>query len=168
MNDSLQWYVVRSKPRRETYAQEQLLRRGVETFLPRILEAGGPRMEPIVGPLFPGYLFARVDLLSQYNSVIWSPGVRNFVAFGEVPAAVDPAVVEFLRERCGAEGVVRVVRTFQDGDVVRIVRGPLGGLVGVVQGQVSGQARVRILMEMLRRRTQVSVPVQLVEHVAHA
>ena len=168
MSDARQWYVVRSKPRREEYAQDQLLRRGVETFLPRILESVGPRLEPTIGPLFPGYLFARVDLLSQYNSVIWSPGVRNFVAFGEIPAAVDPAVVTFLRDRCGSEGVVRVVRTFQDGDVVRIVRGPLGGLVGVVQGEVSGQARVRILMELLRRRTQVSVPVQLVEHVAHA
>lgn len=167
MNESRQWYVVRSKPRREAYAQDQLLRRGVETFLPRILESLAPRLEPTVGPLFPGYLFARVDLLSQYNSVIWAPGVRRFVAFGEIPAAVDPAVVSFLRERCGREGVVRVVRTFQDGDVVRIVRGPLGGLIGVVQGEVSGQARVRILMELLRRRTQVSVPVQLVEHVAH-
>ena len=166
MSDARQWYVVRSKPRREAYAQGQLLRRGVETFLPRILEAGGPRLEPSVGPLFPGYLFARVDLECQYNSVIWSPGVRSFVAFGDVPAAVDPAVVAFLQERCGTEGVVRVVRTFHDGDVVRIVRGPLGGLVGVVQGQVSGQMRVRILMELLRRRTQVSVPAQLLEHVA--
>jgi transcriptional antiterminator RfaH len=163
-----QWYVVRSKPRREAYAQDQLLRRGVETFLPRILEPAGPRLAPSIGPLFPGYLFARVDLLRQYNSVIWAPGVRSFVAFGEVPVAVDPAVVTFLRERCGDEGVVRVVRTFQDGDLVRIVRGPLGGLVGVVQGAVSGQTRVRILMELLRRRTQVSVPVQMVEHVAHA
>ena len=83
-----------------------------------------------------------------------------------VPAAVETSVVAFLQERCGNEGVVRVVRTFHDGDVVRIVRGPLGGLVGVVQGQVSGQMRVRILMELLRRRTQVSVPAQLLEHVA--
>lgn len=166
MSETRHWYVVRSKPRREEYAQDQLLRRGVETFLPRILEAGGQRVEPSVGPLFPGYLFARVDLGNQYNSVIWAPGVRSFVAFGDVPAAVDPAVVDFLQERCGSEGVVRVVRTFHDGDVVRIVRGPLGGLVGVVQGQVSGQARVRILMELLRRRTQVSVPARLLEHVA--
>ena len=32
------WYVVRSKPRREVFAQGQLIRRGVETFLPRIAE----------------------------------------------------------------------------------------------------------------------------------
>ena len=166
MSRAAEWYVVRSKPRREEYAQDQLIRRGVETFLPRIQEPLRGRAEPLVGPLFPGYLFARVDLLSQYTSVIWTPGVRNFVAFGNVPAAVDPAVVEFLQERCGTEGIVRIVRTFHDGDLVRVVRGPLGGLVGVVQGHVSGQCRVRVLMELLRRRTQVSVPSQLLEHVA--
>ena len=168
MSAGREWYVVRSKPRREEYAQDQLLRRGVETFLPRIVEPLRGHAEPVIGPLFPGYLFARVDLLSQYNSVIWAPGVRRFVAFGDVPAAVDPAVVEFLQERCGPEGVVRVVPTFHDGDLVRVTRGPLGGLVGVVQGQVSGQCRVRVLMELLRRRTQVSVPSQLLEHVRHA
>jgi len=163
-----QWYVVRSKPRREEYAQDQLLRRGVETFLPRIVEPLHGRAEPAAGPLFPGYLFARIDLLTQFNSVIWAPGVRNFVAFGDMPAALDPAVVEFLQERCGPEGVLRVVRTFHDGDVVRVTRGPLGGLVGIVQGRVSGPRRVRVLMELLRRRTQVSVPSQLLEHVGHA
>ena len=122
----------------------------------------------MVGPLFPGYLFARVDLLSQYNSVIWAPGRARLVAFGDVPAAVDPAVVEFLQERCGPEGVVRVVPTFHDGDLVRVTRGPLGGLIGVVQGHVSGECRVRVLMELLRRRTQVSVPSQLLEHVGQA
>ena len=168
MSDSRDWYVVSSKPRREAYAQDQLLRRGVESFLPRILEPGRGRLEPTVGPLFPGYLFARIDLLTQYNSVIWAPGVRSFVAFGEVPASVDPEVVSFLQTRCGSEGIVRVVRTFHDGDVVRVTRGPLGGLMGVVDGHVSGQARVRVLMELLRRRTQVSVPSQLLERVAHA
>jgi transcriptional antiterminator RfaH len=168
MIDQTQWYVVRSKPRREEYAQDQLLRRGVETFLPRIMEPARGRLDPIVGPLFPGYLFARVDLLSQYNRVIWAPGVSRFVAFGDVPASVDEDVIDFLRERAGTAGIVRVVRTFHDGDVVRVTRGPLNGLEGVVDGHVSGQARVRVLMELLRRRTQVSVPSQLLEHVAHA
>jgi transcriptional antiterminator RfaH len=135
MNESKRWYVLRSKSRREGYAQEQLLRRGVETFLPRILEPAPLRDVPVVGPLFPGYLFARIDLGAQYNSVIWSPGVRGFVAFGEVPAPVDAAVVEFLQMRCGREGVVRAERRFNDGDQVRVTHGPLTGLIGVVEGQ---------------------------------
>jgi transcriptional antiterminator RfaH len=165
MEESSQWYVVRSKPRREDYARDQLVRRGVETFLPRIVEPSGRAAgEPVVGPLFPGYLFARLDLSCQYTRVIWAPGVHSLVSFGDLPCAVDPEVVQFLRERCGSEGVILALPRFEDGDVVRVRSGPLAGLVGVVQGRVSGRCRVRVLMEILRRRTQVSVPIEMLEH----
>ncbi len=168
MHEVQEWYVVRIKPRREEFAQDQLLRRGVETFLPRILEPAGRRAEPIIGPLFPGYLFAHISLLTQYISVIWAPGVHSLVSFGDVPGAVDSEVIEFLQDRCGKEGIVRAQPQFHDGDWVRVKSGPLSGLVGVVQGEMTARCRVRVLMELLRRRTQVSVPVRLLEHVGRA
>lgn len=168
MHDNPEWYVVRTKARRESYAQDQLARRGVQTFLPRILEPGRGATEPIVGPLFPGYLFARLQLSLQYTAVIWSPGVRNFVSFGDVPCALGSEVVDFIQERCGVEGIVRALPTFTDGDVVRVKCGPFGGLLGVVQGEVSARCRVRVLMDLLRRRTQVSLPVELLEHAGAA
>jgi transcriptional antiterminator RfaH len=163
--DALQWYAVRSKPRREMFAQAELCRRNVKTFLPRILEPGRLRDEPTVGPLFPGYLFAQISLSRQYNRVLWTPGVRGFVAFGDAPAPVGEDVIEFLQRRCGEEGIVRALPVFNEGELVRVRRGPLSGLIGVVQGHVSGRRRVQVLMELLRRRTQVSVPIELLEHV---
>jgi transcription antitermination factor NusG len=160
----LQWYAVRSKPRRELFAQAELCRREVKTFLPRILEPGRLRDEPTVGPLFPGYLFAQIRIETQYNRVIWTPGVRGFVSFGDVPAPVGDDVIDFLQQRCGAEGIVRALPVFREGELVRVRRGPLSGLVGVVQGDVSGRRRVQVLMELLRRRTQVTLPIELLEH----
>lgn len=159
------WYVVRSKPRREGYAQDQLIRRGVETFLPRVVEHSGGA-QPLVGPLFPGYLFARIHLESQYTSVIWAPGVHNMVAFGDVPTPVEREVIDFLFERCGEEGIVRRLPSFADGDVVRIVGGPLEGLHGIVQGRASGRERVRVLMQLLGRQTHVSLPTTVLERMA--
>jgi transcriptional antiterminator RfaH len=160
------WYVVRSKPRREQFAQVQLIRRGVETFLPRICERNRSRSEPVIGALFPGYLFARVDLDTQYTSVIWTPGVHSMVAFGDTPVPVEPDVVEFLQKRCGPHGLIVATRRFEAGDQVRVVGGPLAGLQGIVQERVSGRDRVRVLMELLRRRTQVTLPLDLLESVA--
>lgn len=165
MQSGQAWYVVRSKPRREQYAQDQLIRRGVETFLPRIVERQRGA-QPSVGPLFPGYLFARIHLESQYTSVIWAPGVHNMVAFGDVPTPVEREVVDFLVERCGKEGVVRCLPTFAEGDLVRVVGGPLEGLRGVVQRGCSGRERVRVLMELLRRRTEVTLPAAVLERMA--
>jgi transcriptional antiterminator RfaH len=168
MHDHSQWFVVRTKARRESYAQDQLARRGVLTFLPRILEPGRSAAEPVVGPLFPGYLFAHLRLSLQYNAVIWAPGVRSFVSFGEIPCPLDDGVVDFIQTRCGAEGIVRALPTFNDGDVVRVKHGLFGGLLGVVQGEVSARCRVRVLMDLLRRQTQVSLPVELLEHAGAA
>jgi transcriptional antiterminator RfaH len=142
------------------------VRRGVETFLPRILEPSRSRDEPVVGPLFPGYLFARLDLSTQYTRVVWTPGVRSLVAFGDVPTPVDSDVVDYIQHRCGTEGIVRALPTFHEGDCVRVKRGPLEGLVGVVDGRVSAQRRVQVLMELLRRRTRVTVPVEMLEHAS--
>ena len=160
------WYVVRSKPRREEYAQDQLERRGVVTFLPRILEPVRLRTEPVVGPLFPGYLFAHLTLATQYTRVVWTPGVRHLVAFGDVPTPVDQDVIDFIHERCGIEGVVRALPRFHDGDCVRVKVGPLEGLVGVVDGYIGAQRRVQVLMELLRRRTRVTVPAEMLEHTS--
>jgi transcriptional antiterminator RfaH len=162
----LTWFVVSTKPRREQFAQEQLRRRGVETFLPRILEPSGSAVRPTIAPLFPGYLFVHIDLEMQYFDVVWTPGVRKFVGFGPLPCAVDDAVVEFLYARVGREGILRVVPSFKQGDVVRIKHGPLEGLVGIIEHPVSGHGRVRVLMELLRRQTRVDVPQQIIERVS--
>lgn len=155
------WYVISTKARREQFAQDQLGRRAVETFLPRILEPGR-----VVAPLFPGYLFCRIDLEQQYFNVVWTPGVRKFVGFGALPCPVDDAVVDFLCARVGQEGILRPLPAFKEGDVVRIKHGPFEGLVGIIEHPGCGQGRVRVLMELLRRQTRVDVPQQIIERVS--
>jgi len=160
-----QWYVISAKARREQFAQEQLARRGVVTFLPRIAE---PRFDgrSVIAPLFPGYLFVNIDLDEQFFDVVWTPGVRKFIGFGALPSPLDDAVVEFLQERTGQEGILRTTRVFRPGDVVRITHGPLEGLVGIIEHPGCGRGRVRVLMELLRRQTRVELPQQLIERIS--
>src|SRR6266852_6095119 len=87
-----QWYVVRAKARKEDYAVQELERRGVAVFMPRILEWGRDE----VAPLFPGYLFVHIVLIEQYYRVVWTPGVRSFVAFGAVPTPVQGSVIYLI------------------------------------------------------------------------
>ncbi|HVM96767.1 MAG TPA: transcription termination/antitermination NusG family protein, partial [Candidatus Acidoferrales bacterium] len=100
------WFVISTKVRREQLAQEQLQRRGVTTFLPKVIEPARLSGRPTVAPLFPGYLFIRIDLNEQYFDVVWAPGVLRFVGFGAVPASVDDEVVVFLQQRVGPEGTI--------------------------------------------------------------
>lgn len=160
-----QWFVVSTKVRREYFAQEQLMYRGVETFLPRIIEPSRVRGKMTVAPLFPGYLFLHIDLEQQYFDVVWTPGVRKFVAFGTLPCPVDQDVIAFLRTRMGEEGILRLERVFRPGDRVSIRSGPFEGLVGIIERPVCARGRVRVLMELLRRQTRVEVPQEIVERL---
>lgn len=161
-----QWFVISTKPRREPFAQLQLGQRRVETFLPRIWEPAGFRRKQRIAPLFPGYLFVRIDLAEQYFDVVWTPGVRKFVGFGASPCPVEGTVIDFLSARVGPEGVVRVVPVFRVGDLVRVTHGPFEGLIGIIEHPGCGRGRVRVLMELLRRQTRVELPQQIIERVS--
>jgi len=114
----LQWFVVRTKAKKEDYAVQQLERRGVAAFLPRVIEYGRDQ----IAPLFPGYLFVHIELLAQYYRVVWAPGVRSFVAFGEVPTPVQDNVVNLIRASA-IDGIIRPLSPFKPGDRVQIRAG---------------------------------------------
>jgi transcription elongation factor/antiterminator RfaH len=162
----LQWFVVSTKARREQFAQDQLLRRGVETFLPRILRHGRSHLKQLIEPLFPGYLFVHIDFDEQYFDVVWTPGVGRIIGFGARPCPVDDAVMGFLYTRAGEEGIVRVEPVFKEGDLVRITHGPFEGLIGIIENPGCSRGRVRVLMELLRRQTRVDVPQGIIERVS--
>lgn len=156
-----QWYVVRTKTRKEDFAVQQLERRDVAVFLPRIVEYGRDE----IAPLFPGYLFVHIALLEQYYRVAWAPGVRSFVAFGLTPNPVQDSVIRFIVASAGEGGIIRPLAPFKPGDRVQIRSGPLAGLVAVVQRPCSQRGRVQVLLDFLRQGTTVEVPVGLVDRV---
>jgi|SRR5581483_341513 transcriptional antiterminator RfaH len=156
-----QWYVVRTKARKEDFAVQQLEQRGVRVFLPRILEYARDQ----IAPLFPGYLFVHIALAEQYYRVVWTPGVRSFIAFGAVPTPVHESVIGLIAASAGDEGVIRPLAPFKRGDRVQIRSGPLAGLVAVIEQPCSQRGRVKILLDFLRQGASVELPVALVDRV---
>ncbi len=157
-----EWFVIRSKSRKEELALRSLERRGISAFCPRILEPVGWTNDWVTVPLFPGYLFVDIVLPTAYHTVIWTPGVKSFVSFGEIPTAIAPGVVNFLRQQTGADGVIRPDRTFRAGERVRIKRGPFAGLIAIIEEPCPERGRIRVLMDFLRQGTSVEIPLAAV------
>ena len=144
--------MVHVKAHQEPLACRHLERRGVEVFCPRLrLPRYADAARPVV-PMFPGYVFAHVDLQEQFDATRWSPGVRRLVGWGEEPAALEEGVVAFLRELGGAEGVIDARPDVAVGRRVRVSGGPFDGLVAVIQRPPDGRGRVKVLMELLTGR----------------
>jgi transcriptional antiterminator RfaH len=160
------WYAVYTKPRCEQKAAEGLTRRSLETFLPKIevLRKRQSRSVRQAEPLFPCYVFARIETNSEhYLAARWTPGVRKILGAGDPLSSVPDSVISYIREQMGASGAIRPRQDFKAGDAVRIRKGPLRDLVGIFKGEVSPTGRVKVLMNILQNSSGVEVHLSEIE-----
>ena len=156
---SANWYVLRSKARKEDAVYAQALQRGLEVFYPRLrVNPVNPRARK-VRPYFPGYMFVHVDLDAIGRSVLqWMPNSLGLVQFGGEPATVPESLIHAIRKRT-EEIAAAGGELFMDiapGDKVRIHTGPFAGYEAIFDARLPGTERVRVLLRFLNER-QVSV-----------
>lgn len=152
---AISWYVLRSKPNKEDFFWGQLLAHHIEVYYPCIrAKAVNPRARKIK-PYFPGYLFIHVDLQEITISFLnWMPGSRGLVSFDEQPASVPDGLIAAIRcrvDQINAAGGEKLV-DLQSGDKVIIQVGPFAGQEAIFDTTLSGNARARVLLGILRGR----------------
>ena len=157
------WYVVYSKPHKEEQAQFHLRMKGLDVFFPRLdLVRVSERRKRVI-PLFPNYLFVRIDLQTEFQYVTWSPGVKRLVSFGDRPIPLDERVVNFLKQQTDAEGVIKAHSQLQPGQEVEIRGGPFDGLIAIIQDPPDDKGRVKILLKLLSRQISVKLGVEFIK-----
>jgi transcriptional antiterminator RfaH len=165
----LAWYAVQTKPRSEERVIHRLRdQRGLAVFLPRleIVRKRRSHRVTVVEPLFPSYLFVRMNLEPDpWYTVKWAPGVRRIVGTGETPTPVPPDAMQLLMARCGDGEVIHWRSGMQEGDRVRVVYGPFAGLEGILERPTSRGERVRVLLRLLGSTTAVEMDVTDIERV---
>ncbi len=154
------WYLVFTKPRQERKALENLERQRYEAWLPLmcVRRRRTGRLAERVEPMFPRYLFIRLD--DEHDD--WGPvrstlGVANMVRFSGRAARVPDDLVEAIRARCDGQGVWRVPeRELRAGDPVRIEEGPFAGYEAIFKASTSRE-RVVVLLTIAGRETPVNI-----------
>jgi transcriptional antiterminator RfaH len=145
------WYLVRTKTGKERWVRDQLIAQLPEVFLP-LLEARVSRWGKLawsIAPLFPGYLFARLDPQNDYFGVRYLPGVQSLVSAGNDPIAVPSGVIEEIRRRA-TNGVVKIKeKVFDSGDLLLVAQGPFRGFEAIFERYLSGAERIAILLSAI-------------------
>jgi transcriptional antiterminator RfaH len=162
------WFVIQTKPKKEEEAESYLSTKGVEIFSPLIeaFSLRNGRMNKELKPLFPGYLFGKFDLDQNYPLVRWARGVKKILGFGEYPTSISEEVVEIIKERTDAQGIVRIRYHFKPNDLIRIKTGPLKDLLGIFERWVSDSERARILLNLIGYQPAVEIHYSMIEKVA--
>ena len=149
----LHWYVMQSKPRKEAFLRERLRVQSIDVYLPSIrVKPVNPRARK-EQPFFPGYLFAQVDLeeipISEFRRI---PGSIGLVCYGGEPAPVGDALIREIQKQVEeiTGSADSYVDRFRPGDLVVIKDGPFATYKAMFDCRLSGQDRVRVLLELLQ------------------
>jgi len=151
------WYAVFTLPKHEKSVTRHLDQREVESFLPTYEEIrlwkNRQRMK-LVLPLFPTYLFVRVNERERVKT-LQSPGVLQIVGNGKEPLPLLDAEIEFLRS--GFQG--KKIEPFRDlviGQRVRIKTGAMQGIQGTLVRK-SKALRFVLTLELINQHAAVEV-----------
>jgi len=141
---------------------------GVHHYLPlkTELRKWSDRKQKIETPLFSGYLFVNINLLTNNRlQVLKVPGVGALVGNQMGPLPIPDRQIEDIR-RVITVGIDCLVQPLlKEGDRVRVVQGALAGIEGTLIRN-SSASRLLVSIEMIPQSLSVSILRSDVEPVA--
>lgn len=154
-----QWFAVSTRSRQEKVSAAMLDAFGVQHFLPLRLEQRqwSDRAKSVSVPLFRGYIFVRLNLCTEGRlRVLRAPGVVGFVGNNSGPSAIPDQQIESIRTVLVSRSECEVQPNQGEGDRVRVVRGPLEGVEGLLLRSTS-KSRLLISIELINKTLAVNV-----------
>jgi transcription antitermination factor NusG len=172
------WYVVATDPAKEYRVRDCLALEGWRVWLPEcVIERQHKRFAGLVsrlkGALFPGYLFARIDMSLARWRILEDErhrdaGIERLLRLDDRPLPVPDDDIERLVALVAEDGGALVIRRGQRrrtliiGEPVRVIDGPFTGFNGLYQA-IEAQDRINILLDIFGRDTLVAMAEAQVE-----
>jgi transcriptional antiterminator NusG len=164
----LNWYALYVKSNHEFVAYEELLKKRIETFLPTIKKARQwkDRRKMIDFPIFPGYLFFRVEPSPEdFLSVLRTRGVINILsAEAGHPSPVVTEEIDSLKLLVESGEELDIYPHLKEGRRVRVKGGPLRGAEGTLEKK-EDRCTFLVNVELLGRSVGVKI---YAEHIEEA
>jgi transcription termination/antitermination protein NusG len=155
------WHVLWTRSNCETLVGEQLTAKGFQVFLPTLevwSRRGGARRRIRV-PMFPGYVFLH-HALDKWSDVEVRKARGLVTILGlswERRAVVPTGEVDAVRRVSDARLPAMTHAYLREGQRVRITRGPLADVEGILVRTKPGKGLLVVSVELLQRSVAVEV-----------
>jgi len=160
------WFCIRAQPKRERAAQQALFTLpDVEVMLPmaQFPKQNAKGQRQVREAIFPGYLFCRFEPATAARPVQYTQGVSYIIRRGEELVSISDDVITEIRT-VAPEGVLELSpRPLFQGESIRLIQGIFAGSTAEVVELAPAADRVKVLLEILGREQEISVPVNAVE-----
>lgn len=173
----LRYFVLLTQPNQELRAEQQLLDRGFDPFVPRetkivnygVRSAWGStvRKREVVRPLFRGYLFLPLNVAWSFGPIYQCDGLRQngrcFYVVNGRHVVLRPCDLELLRqaERVSAE-LAKPGSIYKPGQDVKLLTGPFADLVMKVV-RLDEAGRIELLCELFNGSSKQFTTVDQIE-----
>ena len=185
---SKQWFVLNTLTGQEQKVQKLLVAKAAEaeidlagmigeTLMPTVKEVStrNGRKTTVTRKLFPGYVFAELDLYSNYrkrerNEAVWSfvnglDGVIGFLG-GDYPRPMTEEEIANVRASAGGEEAKAKPKvSFEPGEPVKIVDGAFMASEGTVQSVDPDRGRLVVSVSIFGGDTPVELEYWQVERL---
>jgi transcription antitermination factor NusG len=166
--DTSPWWAVYTRHQHEKTVAEMLFAKGFEVFLPlyESTRRWKDRRMVLSLPLFPCYVFVRGGL-DRKLQVVTTPGIHMILYRGEQVAIVPNQEIEAIQRVVGGFGSVEPHPFLKCGTRVRVIRGSLEGVEGILTRK-KNLCRLVLSVDMLARSVAVEVHADDVEPCGRA
>ncbi|HTF66489.1 MAG TPA: UpxY family transcription antiterminator [Edaphobacter sp.] len=164
-NEDVHWWALYTRHQHEKVVAEILCAKGFEVFLPlyESIRRWKDRQKVLSLPVFPCYVFVRGGL-NRRLQVVTTPGVYTILNHGERVAVIPEAEIDAIRRTMDARFHMEPHPYIRCGDRVRVMRGSLQGLEGILVRK-KNQFRLVLSVDMLAKSVAVEIDATDVEPV---
>ena len=145
------WFALHIRPNQEYCVDQALRQKGYTTYLPELTEYReyGNRRKRFRVPCFRGYLFCKLESTQRLN-VLQTPHVYRIVGRGMIPEPIPESELKAVRTLINSGLPLESCVYPRIGERIRIGRGPLAGIDGVLI-DIKGSQRVVVSITLLQR-----------------
>ena len=162
------WYCIHTRSRHEEVVFQRLENKRIFSFLPKleVWSRRKDRRKKIQKALFPGYIFIHEVLDPNHRlEILKTPGVVRILGNERGPVAVPDVQIESIQTILGGKSAVSPFPYLKEGQIVRVVEGPLKGCEGFLLKIKEGKEKLVISVDLLQRSVVVEIDGASVEPV---
>jgi transcription antitermination factor NusG len=151
------WYALQVSTRYEPMVAFRLRELEITEYVPiHVRDKPRPARSREDKPLFPGYVFCRLDL--HLGPKLYTiPGVRRIVGYGPRPIPIPDAEIEAIKKLTSARLPIQTTALLVAGDQVTVTNGPFKGMVGIIL-TANNMHKFVVQLPLLNRSVAVVLP----------
>ena len=157
---SYNWYAVYTRPRSEKKAYDQLVKAGIESYLPLVktLKQWSDRKKWVEEPLFTSYVFLKVSEKEYYDALNITPHTVRYVTFEGKAVPIPASQIEAMKVYIEQGDYSDIdASDLVPGQKIEVTEGAMRGLQGRMI-RVSNKQKVRVEIDGVGKVLYVEVP----------